>query len=267
MQHKTHNKSFSNKPIKDTSWQGVAGWYNKLVGSEGHYYHKHVVLPGVLRLLDLKPESKLLDLGCGQGVLAQVAPVIKNYLGVDKSQYLIELAKKYIHKPGYEFEIKDVTKPLKSIDNRFTHATIILALQNMENPQEAIKNASESLVRGGILVVVLNHPSFRIPRQSGWGIDEQTKQQYRWVNRYFSTLKIPIVMNPGKATVQTEKKVTWSFHRPLQDYVHMLADAGFVVTNLEEWNSDKESEGKDAKMENRARNEFPLFLTLVARKE
>jgi len=113
---------------------------------------------------------------------------------------------------------------------------------------------------------VLNHPAFRIPRQSGWGINEKTKQQYRWVNRYSTPLKIPIDMNPGQKNQKSSGQTTWSFHRSLQDYVSMLVKAGFVITGLEEWSSDKESEGKAARMENRARQEFPLFLTLIASK-
>jgi hypothetical protein len=38
-----------------------------------------------------------------------------------------------------------------------------------------------------------------------------------------------------------------------------------VIDALEEWTSDKESEGKASRMENKARSEFPLFLALRAR--
>lgn len=246
---------------KNTSWQNVAPWYDKLVGAEGHYYHQHVVLPGVLRLLNLNQESKLIDIGCGQGILSRTIPQIKKYLGIDKAPTLIDAAKRVTQNSEYTFEVKDVTRPIQSAQPEFTHATIILALQNMEHPEGAIQNIAKYLLPGGKLVIVLNHPSFRIPRQSGWGIDEKTKQQYRWENRYASPLKIPINMTPGQKTQQ----VTWSFHRSLQDYIQMIISAGFVITNLEEWYSDKESAGKAAKMENRSRKEFPLFLAIEAR--
>jgi hypothetical protein len=47
----------------------------------------------------------------------------------------------------------------------------------------------------------------------------------------------------------------------------MLRNAGFVITRIEEWTSDKESEGKAAKQENRARAEFPLFMAIQALKQ
>lgn len=245
-----------------TSWQNVSPWYNKLVGSEGHYYHEHVVLPGVLRLLDLKPSSTLLDLGCGQGILAKHIPTIARYVGWDSAPALIRAGQASTRTPNYSFAVRDVTKKSEGSKVQFSHAAIILALQNLEFPASALLTASQHLLPDGRLVIVLNHPCFRIPRQSGWGIDEKTKQQYRWINRYKTEMKIPIEMHPG----ERNSTVTWTFHHSLHDYSAMLAKAGFIISAIEEWTSTKESVGSAARMENRARSEFPLFLTIAAQK-
>ena len=42
--------------------------------------------------------------------------------------------------------------------------------------------------------------------------------------------------------------------------------AGFAVLEIEEWVSDKKSTGAKGKMENRARAEIPLFMTLICQK-
>jgi hypothetical protein len=110
---------------------------------------------------------------------------------------------------------------------------------------------------------VLNHPCFRIPRQSGWGIDEQRKLQYRRVDSYLTAQKIPIKMHPGA----NPNMVTWTFHRPLADYFGSLNYYGLAVTGLEEWASHRESKpGSSSRMENRARAEIPMFLSLCAQK-
>lgn len=250
-------------PPKNTSWQQVASWYDGIVGQDGHYYHQHVVLPGTLKLLELSADSRVLDIACGQGILSRAIPKVRQYLGLDSAKGLIEAAKRGVKNPDYSFMALDATKSWGNVPKNFTHACILLALQNIERADLAIKNASEHLDTKGKLLIVINHPMFRIPRQSGWGIDEKTKQQYRWVNRYASPLKVPITMHPG----QKNEHTTWSFHKSLHDYVQMLAQAGFVIKNIEEWQSDKESVGKAAKMENRARAEFPLFMAILAEKQ
>ena len=74
--------------------------------------------------------------------------------------------------------------------------------------------------------------------------------------------EIPIVAHPGKK----ESEETWSFHYPLSAYSEMLFDNGFCIEKIEEWISDKKSTGSKAKMEDRARKEFPLFMAIIARK-
>ena len=243
-----------------TSWHKVGKWYNKLTTGSGHYYHSHVVIPGVLRLLDLKDDSNLLDLACGNGVLARNIPEKINYLGIDIAKSLIEEAKKSDKNPTHGYEVFDVTKEIQR-ERKFTHLAIILALQNMENPEGAIINAKNLLVQNGRLVMVLNHPCFRIPRQSSWGVDENSKLQYRRIDRYMSRMEIPIKAHPG----QKHSAITWSYHSPLSFFFKLLNENGFVIEKIEEWTSDKQSEGKSAKMENRAREEIPMFLTIVAK--
>ncbi len=251
------------EPNESTSWGKVAPWYNKLVGSDGHYYHEHVVMPGVLKLLHLSPEDSLIDLGCGQGILSRRIPPIQNYHGIDIAEDLIKEAERKNKKAQYTFQTGDVSRIIRGAEPIFSHAAIILALQNIQEPKTALKNAANFLIPGGKLVITINHPCFRIPRQSGWNTDEKTKLQSRWINRYMSSMKIPINMHPGKQ----EKTLTWSFHHSLQDISTMLQEAGFVIAHIEEWTSDKESEGRAAKMENRARAEIPLFMTIVAEKK
>lgn len=245
------------------SWQGVAPWYNRVTEQgQGHYYHQHTVIPGALKLLDLNSDSKLLDLACGNGVLANSIPDRVEYLGIDIAADLVNSARKSDHNPKHKYMVFDVTKPLE-IPNDFTHAAIILALQNIRAPEKALNNASQHLKKDGVLTIVLNHPAFRIPRQSSWGLDTDRKIQYRRIDKYMSPMDIPINMNPSDRNSQ----ITMSYHHPLADYSKMLKDTGFVIDEVEEWTSDKESQGRAAKMENRSRSEIPLFLAIKAVKK
>lgn len=249
--------------MSSDSWESSNSWYDKIVGPKGHYYHQHVVLPGVLKLLDLgnSSETKLVDLACGQGVLSRHLPRGTEYLGIDASPSLIQAAQRLRQEPSHRFMTADLGRALTLKENNFSHATIILALQNIAAPEEVLKNAARLLKKGGRLVLVLSHPCFRIPRQSSWQIDEAKKMQYRRLDRYFSPMKIPIQTNPSQGG---ESASTWTYHSPLSSYSLWLKQAGFAIEVMEEWLSDKKSIGRTATMENRSREEFPLFLAFSA---
>jgi ubiquinone/menaquinone biosynthesis C-methylase UbiE len=244
------------------SWEKAHHWYDRIVGEKGHYYHEQVIIPNVLRLLNLTPATALLDIGCGQGILARHLPDQVHYMGIDIAPSLIRAAKKYCRATQqHRFLVADAAQSLP-LQNQFSHAAIILTLQNIAQPLAVLKNIYPHLKSQGQLIIVLNHPYFRIPRQTHWEIDREKKIQYRRVDRYLSALKIPIQMHPGKK----ESSTTTSYHFPLSTYSQWLKEAGFVIEWIEEWCSDKTSTGGAAAMENRSRQEFPLFLALVCRK-
>jgi ubiquinone/menaquinone biosynthesis C-methylase UbiE len=247
---------------QDSSWQEVANWYDDQTGKMGHYYHTELIFPKLLPLMGLTAESKVLDIGCGQGVFSRHLPSNLRYLGVDLSKELIKSAENRRVRRTDQFFVKDATEPFELPEKNCTHAVILLALQNMKEPLAVLKNSARHLQKGGKLFIVLNHPLLRIPRQTSWQIDEKKKIQYRRLDRYMSPLTIPIAMHPG----QDKSKETVSFHYPLSTYVQLLKESGFCLVDMHEWCSPKTSAGSKAKMENRAREEFPLFLTLVAQK-
>ena len=129
--------------------------------------------------------------------------------------------------------------------------------------QDVIKEANRVLKPKGQLFIVLNHPAFRIPKDSSWGWDETKKKQYRRLDGYMSETSEQIQMHPGDKPWEK----TTSFHRPLQFYFKTLSKNGLSVTRLEEWVSHKISEEGPKKIaEDKARHEFPLFLFIEANK-
>jgi SAM-dependent methyltransferase len=240
------------------SFEKAGKWYDSIVGEKGHYYHQHVILPHILPWIK---DKSVLDLACGQGFLERHVSASKTYLGLEISPFLVKSAKNQIKYPQkHSFHEADITKPLDFVKDRFDVATLILAAQNIQNIEDVFSHVYPKLVKGGEFILVLNHPCFRIPRQSSWGIDDKKVLQYRRIDSYLSSLEIPIAIHPSQST--SEK--IFSYHYPLSAYVNWLSLAGFRIHRMEEWISDKISTGKSAKMENRSRKEFPLFLSIAA---
>ena len=247
----------------NSSWEPVSDWYNKVVGATGHYYHENVILPKLSKILSEANPSSLLDLACGQGILSRNIPDRIQYVGVDAAASLIGSAKKLSKNKNHQFLVADLTKTLNLPKKDFDACSIILALQNIPDTKQVLKTAASHLKTGGSFIIILNHPCFRIPRQTAWQIDEPKKIQYRRVDLYMSPLTIPIQAHPsqGKNSIQT-----WSYHHNISDYTKMLKEAGFVTDFMDEWCSDKQSTGSKAKMENRSRDEIPMFLAIIAKK-
>lgn len=263
----THRPSHGNRrpPMKkDQGWQHVAGWYHEYLESSETLQDK-VVYPGVERLLAPGKGNTYLDVACGEGAFAQrLAKGGAKVVGFDAAPALIRIAERR-RVPGAEFLVADATDAgTRALYGRqFDGAACILAIQNIRDAERVFVQTASLLKPNAPFVIVLNHPAFRIPRQSMWGHDEKKKMQYRRVERYLSPMNIPIEMNPGAKHGET----TMSYHHPLAFYVNELARAGFVIDHMEEWTSHKESKpGGHAREENRARDEFPLFLAIRARK-
>lgn len=259
--------SLRSQAARDTSWGGVADWYNKHLEKGDDTYHTKVVFPNILRMLGDVTGKRVLDMACGQGIFAEKLRDAGAFVtGVDLGKELIAIAEensktvkeKGTHKVVYHTGSADDLFMLKN--GSFDIVVCILALQNIEDLAKTISEARRVLTSSGKLFFVLNHPSYRNPKQTYWGYNEADDKQYRRVDEYMSESHVRIDMTPGSTV---DKKFTVSFHRPLQVYIKALSKNGLAVTRLEEWVSHRESErGPKKKAEDKARKEIPLFMCI-----
>ena len=103
---------------KNTSWGKVANWYNNLIEQDENSYQRRLILPNLLRLVELKRGEVLLDLACGQGFFSrELSKSGTKVVGVDISPELIKIAREdksveYHVAPSdkLEFFLKDIQK-------------------------------------------------------------------------------------------------------------------------------------------------------------
>lgn len=236
-----------------TSWDPLAAWYDGWVGQGGSHYHRQLALPATLKLLALRRGDTLLDIGCGQGVLAPfVAKAGAGYTGVDASPALIKLARER-HGGSGQFLVADARQLGEQVRLKvpFSAAVFLLSLQDMDPLEEVLAQAVARLAPQGRLVIFMLHPCFRVPRQSGWGFDEGRQLRFRRVDSYLTPNAVPMKPYPG------QRGVTLSFHRPLSHYLNALSKLGLVLTEVVEL--------PDQPMQGRPDNpDIPLMLALKA---
>ncbi len=255
----------------DTSWQAVAGWYDEMLSERGNDHYEQVIGPGTMRLLEPARGMRVLDVACGQGMLARrLSAVGCATTGIDAAPGLIEAARqRATGDPSQTFLVGDARAIWKVLPadatGSFDAAACIMALSNIDSLEPVIHGIHRALRSGGAFVFVITHPAFRGIGQTGWGWDDSASRQFRRVDAYLSPTSREVEMQPGKAARGKGSVRTYTFHRPLQAYIAALAKSGLFVDRLEEWPSLRAStSGPRAAEENRARREIPLFLGVRA---
>lgn len=248
---------------RETSWDRVAAWYDGWVGQEGSAYHQALAIPAVLDLLEPRVGQEILDVGCGQGVLApHVMEAGARYTGVDASPRLIEAGRRR-HR-GARLVVGDARRLSAVAELRpgaYDAAVFMLSIQDIGPLSEVLAGVDWALRRPSRVVLLMTHPSFRQPRHSGWGFDEGRKLVFRRIDAYLTPMAVPMKSLGGGPP-------TRSFHRPMSDYVNGLAIVGFTVDRMLELPDlpPEQRPGRATRATAQAHAEIPIFLGLRARR-
>jgi len=222
----------SDEDVTD-SWDKAAEEFTSFFAEGGDFWHKHIINPSMMDLLGEIEGKTILDLGCGEGHVARslVEATGKNIkiIGVDASENMIRIAREESQdfKDRLTFQQADACDLAGIQADFFDIALCNMALMDIKNYCQAIREVSRTLKTKGVFIFSLLHPCFFTPR-SGWLKDEDDNIIGWRVDDYYLNLI-------WKWTIKSRMTMeTYCFHRTLEDYVSALRECGFVITDIRE---------------------------------
>jgi ubiquinone/menaquinone biosynthesis C-methylase UbiE len=216
------DEKYDGKSERETGWGSVANWYQKMVEDKDSYQNK-VILPNLLKLLNVQKDETILDLGCGVGYFCEQYHTLgAKVIGVDIGIESIQNAQKNTNKE-IVYHTNTAEKLPFITNSSVDKITVILAIQNIKFADKVIAEASRVLKKNGQLIVVMNHPYFRIPKHSSWEWSPKDWVQFRKIEKYLGHFESEIDMKPGEKD-KSKKQITMSFHRPLEYYIQQAKE-------------------------------------------
>ncbi|QGG95457.1 class I SAM-dependent methyltransferase [Actinomarinicola tropica] len=205
-------------------WEAHAGWWQDGFSEGADPEYEEQILP--LAAEHMAGAVDVLDIGCGEGQIARLAVRggARRVVGVDPTWAQVVEAERRGGGPVYA---RAGAAALPFADASFDTAVACLVFEHIVDVDDAIAEVARVLRPGGRFLFFLNHPLLQTPG-SGW-IDDQIldpPEQYWRIGPY---------LVEDESVEEVEKDVFIPFiHRPLSRYVNALADAGLVLTRMEE---------------------------------
>lgn len=224
------------------AWNANAKVWDDRMGSEGNDFFKQLQYPYILSYLGLDEKKdlngvRILDISCGNGVLSRkLAALGANVTGIDFSESLINIAENYPSEANYiNYAIVDVTDGEQLspyMDRSFDVAICNMALFDISDIEVLIKSLPSILRGGGTFIFSLLHPAFNnssTVKMIEEYDDGQVIQRFSLkIDKYLS-----IYEHQGVA-LREQTEPQFYFNRPLQYYLKLCFDQGFVMDRFDE---------------------------------
>lgn len=147
------------------------------------------VYKGVLTLLDIVPERKILDIACGWGeLLVQAKEFGLEVSGIDISPHAIKLAKKRIQ--NGDLKVARAEK-LPYQNNSFDYIVCVGSLEHFDSPKKALSEMSRVIKPGGKIFIRVPNLYFlghifmaikygKFPSEGGQDFSERFSTKLGW---------------------------------------------------------------------------------------
>ncbi|MBL8134589.1 MAG: class I SAM-dependent methyltransferase [Anaerolineae bacterium] len=246
-------------------WDQKAAFWDALHGDEGNFFHRRLIGPAVERLLGLRPGERVIDIGCGSGVMARrMAALGAQVTAVDFSEALLVRARARGQTGGEairyaQADATDETALIAFGEESFDAAVTTMALMDMPDITPLYRAARRLIKPGGRLVVATAHPVINSSNPIFFSEREEspTGAVIRHGVRLMAYLNVP----PFKARGASDDPAPHTYyHRPLHQLLGEAFAAGWVLDALEEPGFSVEDLTPDRALSWRSTTQLPPIL-------
>ncbi len=221
-------------------WDSLAGDWDTRMGNESNSFHREIIRPSTLKLLNPQKGEHILDVACGNGNFSRyLAELGVKVTAFDYSAEMIKYAKER-SKDSAEFidyQIADATKYDELMvlqgDKGFDKAVSNMAVMDISDIRPLLQAVYDMLPDGGIFVFSGIHPCFQTPNMrkitvvndySGEGEILTGIQTYEYIEPKLHETYV----------LANNNKKAYHFHRPLNMILNDCFAVGFVLDGFEE---------------------------------
>lgn len=227
--------------------------YDSYLASKNGKIQKQVLGDAILSSLQATGHKLVLDAACGNGwltkLLADQGFIVQ---GCDNSKPLLDEARRLY--PNLQFDEADLTQSLPYSENYFNAIVLNMAIIDVPDVDQTLKNLHRVLKPGGTLIMTLPHPDYTYPVAvwkrdiMGWLLGKKPKL---------------ILRTKPTAETKIDTGSFATFWRPLDYYSNSAAACGLALLNKVEIKPKKDSSEFDL---NYQLYRYPLLLLLEFKK-
>jgi 2-polyprenyl-3-methyl-5-hydroxy-6-metoxy-1,4-benzoquinol methylase len=223
-----------NDKVKDV-WNSNAEFWDSRMG-EGNPFHKTLIEPAQLKLLNVKSGDRILDIACGNGQFARkMAGLGAKVTAIDFAENFIDIAKSR-GTANIEYQVIDVTREsdLHLLTGQvFDSIVCTMAIMDMENIELLVKYLPAVMKKGGVFVFSILHPCFNSGENAM--VQEQTDSDGELKSRYYVKMSNYLLEKSSLGIgMAGQPKPQYYFHRPISAIFKYFFDNGFVLDGFEE---------------------------------
>lgn len=216
-------------------WNANAEFWDNRMG-EGNDFHKTLIEPVQLKLLNINAGDRILDIACGNGQFARkMAELGANVTAIDFADNFIEIAKTK-GDCNIKYQVLDATNKTdltKLTGKAFDSIVCTMALMDMENIETLINHLPKMLKKDGAFVFSVLHPCFNSAENAL--LHEYDEEGGEVNNKYYVKICNYLVEKEHLGIGMIgQPKPQYYFHRPVSTILKYLFESGFVLDAYEE---------------------------------